>query len=335
MIDYNRSKRPLLKKIQQILNGNNLLLSNVYKDILIKGLRNSLHYFCEDKSVWRDIEHNQYENRHSETQQPRQPRQSMLQLLKQVLLYMEKDFGLEYSVEIGWISQKYFTLKYRIPVSNTHALTLYGSVYFDGQPIIRCAECYKVKSLHIRVSNPNFHLIPPYDHEHVESNEFFLNCCDTVDISTDEGRKCELTSVDLEKIYLIEQLENLSVSISQDKFLFEKISQDKFYLEKAVVEKSKLINSLINSDSIKPLNVKPKYHYHRSRNASKKDSYRRDKMKVNSISEGLDENYNPDTFEQFCDDILKINTFSSVLSGYLDTLPFPDGFDDDFDDFDE
>jgi len=325
MIDYNRSKRPLLKKIQQILNGNNLLLSNVYKDILIKGLRNSLHYFCEDKSVWRDIEHNQYENRHSETQQPRQPRQSMLQLLKQVLLYMEKDFGLEYSVEIGWISQKYFTLKYRIPVSNTHALTLYGSVYFDGQPIIRCAECYKVKSLHIRVSNPNFHLIPPYDHEYVESNEFFLNCCDTVDISTDEGRKCELTSVDLERIYLIEQLDDLSVSISQDKFLFEKEE----------IEMRKLINSLINSDSIKPLNVKPKYHYHRSRNASKKDSYRRDKMKVNSISEGLDENYNPDTFEQFCDDILKINTFSSVLSGYLDTLPFPDGFDDDFDDFDE
>ena len=321
MIDYNRSKRPLLKKIQQILNGNNLLLSNVYKDILIKGLRNSLHYFCEDKSVWRDIEHNQYENRHSETQQPRQPRQSMLQLLKQVLLYMEKDFGLEYSVEIGWISQKYFTLKYRIPVSNTHALTLYGSVYFDGQPIIRCAECYKVKSLHIRVSNPNFHLIPPYDHEYVESNEFFLNCCDTVDISTDKDRKCKLTSVDLERIYLIEQIDNLSVSISQDKFLFEKEE----------IEMRKLINSLINLDSIKPLNVKPKYHYHRKRNALKKDSYRRDKMKANSIKAGLDENYNPDTFEQFCDDTLKINVFSSVLSEYLDTLPFPDGFDDDFD----
>jgi len=321
MIDYNRSKRPLLKKIQQILNGNNLLLSNVYKDILIKGLRNSLHYFCEDKSVWRDIEHNQYENRHSETQQPRQPRQSMLQLLKQVLLYMEKDFGLEYSVEIGWISQKYFTLKYRIPVSNTHALTLYGSVYFDGQPIIRCAECYKVKSLHIRVSNPNFHLIPPYDHEYVESNELCLDYRDEVDISTDKDRKCELTSVDLERIYLIEQLDNLSVSISQDKFLFEKEE----------IEMRKLINSLINSDSIKPLNVKPKYHYHRKRNALKKDSYRRDKMKANSISDGLDENYNPDTFEQFCDDTLKINVFSSVLSEYLDTLPFPDGFDDDFD----
>jgi len=41
MIDYERSKRPLLKKIQQIMNGNNLL-SNVYKEILTNGLRNSL-----------------------------------------------------------------------------------------------------------------------------------------------------------------------------------------------------------------------------------------------------------------------------------------------------
>jgi len=319
MIDYNRSKQPLLKKTQEILSSNYLSLSKVYKEILTKGLRNSLQFFCKDKGVWRDIDSHQYENRHND--QPRQPQQSMLQLLKQVLQYMEKDFGLEYNFEISWISQKYFTVKYRIPVSNTHALTLYGSVYFDGQPIIRCAECYKVKNLHIRVSNPNFHLIPPYDHEYVESNEFFLNCCDTVDISTDKDRKCKLTSVDLERIYLIEQLDNLSVSISQDKFLFEKEE----------IEMRKLINSLINLDSIKPLNVKPKYHYHRKRNALKKDSYRRDKMKANSIKAGLDENYNPDTFEQFCDDTLKINVFSSVLSEYLDTLPFPDGFDDDFD----
>jgi len=323
MIDYDRSKRPLLKKIQQIINGNNLLLFDVYKEILTKGLRNSLQFFCEDKSVWRDIEHNQYENRHSE--QPRQPRQSMLQLLKQVLQYME-DFDLEYSVEIGWISQKYFTLKYRIPVSNTHALTLWARVYFDEksnstQPRIRCAECYKVKKLHIREDNPNFHLIPPYDHEYDNSNELCMDYRDEVDISTDKDRKCELTSVDLERIYLIEQLDNLSVSISQDKFLFEKEE----------INMRKLINSLINLDSIKLLNVKPKYHYHRKRNALKKDSYRRDKMKANSISDGLDENYNPDTFEQFCDDTLKINVFSSVLSEYLDTLPFPDGFDDDFD----
>ena len=290
-IDYSVSKRPLLNKIQQMLNVEYRVLSNktAYRNLLITGLRNSISYYCKNGYNFRDDDCYQQDNH------KKQPRQTMIDLLKQVLNYLEKDC-LEYSVEV-FVGYSYKCLRYKIAVSNTHVLTvsLHYNTSFNSDdifvcaPRVRYAECNKTgKMLHIGEHKANFYLIPAYKMYYQKGLR--LDYRDFDDMSIDD-RKCELSRFAMERIHFVAYLEDLASSIISEKFLFE---------EKAI-ELSKLVNSLIKMDSIKPLKVNPKYRFHRKRNALKKDSYRKKLLQANSVKDGLNESSDWD-WDSLCTD---------------------------------